>query len=511
MKYARGFTILLALILALSTAAFASDTTFTDVPEDAYYADAVVWAMEKAVTNGTGNGAFSPNSTVTRAQAATFLWRMAGEPEPAKAETFADVEADANNRWYRTAVQWAVETGVTNGYPDGLFHPTDLCSRGMILTMLYRMQDRPWDAAMTAVPENAEDYTLEDLGNAMVQAIVNGVRTENTLPDVAEGQYYEIPVIWAMFGGILGENQVDMESRNVQPAAPCPRGEMVYFLYRASGDAPAPAAEPNVAVGTIDETVALEKDGAKITVTGIETDDFGDPRLTIRMENASGKTLRADVGDFYVNTYVFSPQVYIPVVDEDGWTFYADAVVEPGETKDAYVSLSAAEDMGIAAICELEFKAVLVVVEKDEDDYYAYADDFAEGETLSIKTSLYDAEASYDMEGTPAFEKDGLKVLVVKAENDEYSGPRISIYAFNGGSETVYFSLAALKLDGEAYEPSYSVELPAGKRGVGEVFFMIDYENIPVVKEAELTFQLMDTETWEPIETLAPVTIPFDS
>lgn len=229
------------------------------------------------------------------------------------------------------------------------------------------------------------------------------------------------------------------------------------------------------------------------------------------MENASGKTLRADVSDFYVNTYVFSPQVYIPVVDEDGWTFYADAVVEPGETKDAYVSLSAAEDMGIAAICELEFKAVLVVVEKDEDDYYAYADDFAEGETLSIKTSLYDAEASYDMEGTPAFEKDGLKVLVVKAENDEYSAPRISVYAFNGGSETVYFSLAALKLDGEAYEPSYSVELPAGKRGVGEVFFMIDYENIPVVKEAELTFQLMDTETWEPIEILAPVTIPFDS
>ena len=512
MKISKILSIALALILALSTVAFAADTSFTDVPEDAYYADAVAWAVEKAVTDGMGNNEFRPDYTVNRAQAVTFLWRMAGRPAPTGTETFPDVEADANNWWYKEAVQWAVENAITNGYPDGQFHPTDTCSRGMILTMLYRMEGKPWDSAMTAVlPENEEDYTLEDFGNAMIQSIVNGICTENTLPDVAEGQYYELPVIWAMFSGILGENQVDVETRNVQPTAPCPRGEMVYFLYMASGDAPAPAAEPKVEVGAIDETVILEKDGAKITVTGIECDEYGDPRLTIRIENGTEKTLRADVSDFYLNTYALWPQVYIPVEDEDGWTFYADAVVEAGEAKDAYVSLSSAEDKGITAVYELEFKATLAQVEKDEDDDYGYVDDFAEGETLSIKTSLYEAAVSYDLAGTPAFEKNGLKVLVVKAENDEYSGPKISVYAFNGGSETVCFSLAALKLDGGAYEPSYSVELPAGKRSVEEVFFMIDYENIPVVKEAELTFQIVDPETWEPIETLAPVTVAFNS
>ena len=508
MKLRKTIVILVALVLTLTTTAFAADMSFTDVPEDAYYAAAVDWAVEKGVTEGMGEGTFAPESTVNRAQAVTFLWRMAGEPEPTQTQTFSDVEADGGSWWYQTAVQWAVEKGITNGTDKG-FEPYLACSRGMILTMLYRMQDRPWDAAMTAtLPENEEDYTLEDLGNAMVQRIVNSIREENTLPDVAEGQYYELPIIWAMFSGILDENQVNTETRNVQPAADCPRGEMVYFLYKASGDAPVPGA---VETGTIPETAALEKGGAKLTVTGIETDNFGDPRLTLRIENGSGKTLRADFDDFYVNTYALSPQVYIPVEDaENGVTFYGDAVVAPDETKEAYVSLSSVENMGITAVYELEFKAALVEVEKDEDGYYGYVDDFAEGETVRIRTSLYDPAVSYDMEGTPAFEKDGLKALIVKAENDEYSGPQISVYAFNGGSETASFSLAALKLDGVDYEPSFSMELPAGKRSVEDVFFMIDYDNIPVVKEAELTFRIADPETGEPAETLEHVTVAFD-
>ena len=500
MKLRKTIVILVALVLTLSTSVFASDTSFTDVPEDAYYAAAVDWAVEKGVTEGMGDGTFAPESTVNRAQAVTFLWRMAGEPEPTQTQTFPDVEADSGSWWYQTAVQWAVEKGITNGTDKG-FEPYLACSRGMILTMLYRMQDRPWDAAMTAtLPENEEDYTLEDLGNAMVQGIVNSIREQNTLPDVAEGQYYELPVIWAMFSGILDENQVDTETRAVRPTADCSRGEMVYFLYKASGDAPVPGA---VETGIIPETAALEKDGAKITVTGIETDGYGDPRLTLRIENGTDKTLRADLDDFYVNTYALWPQVYIPVEDaESGVTFYSDAVVAPGETTEAYVSLSAVENMGITAVYELEFKAALVEVEKDEDGYYGYVDDFAEGETVSIQTSLYDGAVSYDMEGTPAFEKDGLKVFVVKAENNAYSGPQISVYAFNGGSETASFSLAALKLDGVDYEPSFSMELPAGKRSVEDVFFMIDYDKIPVVKEAELG---------EPLETLDSVTVTFDS
>ncbi|MBO4880360.1 MAG: hypothetical protein J5555_01600 [Firmicutes bacterium] len=97
------------------------------------------------------------------------------------------------------------------------------------------------------------------------------------------------------------------------------------------------------------------------------------------------------------------------------------------------------------------------------------------------------------------------------AENDEYSGPQINVYAYNSGSEATSLSLAAVKLDGEEYEAFFNMDLPAGKRSVEEVFFMIDFGNIPVAGEAELTFQITDPQTGEPIETLAPVTIVFGS
>ena len=513
MKTKTILAFLLALVLALScsSAVFAADISFDDVPEDAYYAAAVEWAVEKSITAGMAPGEFRPDFTVNRAQAVTFLWCLAGQPEPTQTQTFPDVEADGNSGWYRTAVQWAVEKGITAGTGKG-FEPYLSCSRGMILTMLYAMQDCPWKEAMAAtLPENEEDYTLEDLGNALIQGIVSGVRSENVLSDVAEGQYYEIPIIWAMFSGILDENQLDTQTRLAQPNAGCPRKEMVYFLYHASGDAPAPVPEGAVQTGTIPETVLLDKEGVKITARSMESEGLSDARMILTVENGSKKTLRLEADEFFVNTFAFSPQLSIPVEDEDGVVFYADAIVEPGETKDALLMMNSIGDKGIKSIGELEIKLKLAEVEKTGDGDYEYADDFAEGETVYIQTSLYDASASYDMEGTPAFEKDGLTVLVTKAENDEYSGPQISVYAYNSGSEAVSLSLAAVKLDGEEYEASFNMDLPAGKRSVEEVFFMIDFENIPVVKEAELTFEIVDPQTWETVETLDPVTIVFGS
>ena len=508
----KTIAIALTLILALGCAqvAFASGE-FTDVAEDAYYADAVAWAVDKAVTDGMGDGAFAPDSTVTRAQAVTFLWRMAGKPAPTQTEIFADVEADANNWWYKEAVQWAFENGITNGTGEG-FSPYVTCSRGMILTMLYRLEGKPWDAAMTAVlPENEEDFTLEDLGNALIQSIVNGIRTENALPDVEEGEYYELPVIWAMFSGILGENQVDMETRLVQPAADCPRGEMVYFLYQDSGDAPAPQAAVSVETGTIEETVALEKDKVKITITGIESDDDGAPQLTCTIVNGSDKLLFVGTDEFYVNSYMAWPQVYIPVESSDGWTFYGDVAAAPGETVDFYISLSSLEDMFIDAIRELEFRFTLTEVEPDEDGYYSYVDDFADSDTLYIRTSLYDAAVSYDMEGAVLFEKNGLKVLAVQLENDVFNGPQIAVYACNGGSEAAAFELEELKLDGKVYETFFTMNIPAGRRSVEGVYITFDDETVPFAREAEFTFRLVDTETWDTRETLDPVTLAFEN
>lgn len=113
------------------------ETGFTDVSADAYYADAVAWAVEKGVTQGTGNGAFSPDATVTRAEAVTFLWRAAGSPEPStSASPFTDVTSP--DAYYYDAVLWAAEQNITGGVGDGSFGLNMTLSYDQILTFLCR-------------------------------------------------------------------------------------------------------------------------------------------------------------------------------------------------------------------------------------------------------------------------------------------------------------------------------------------------------------------------------------
>ena len=113
-----------------------TDNPFADVKEQDYYYKAVLWAVEKGITTGTGKGKFSPDSTCTRGQVATFLWRAQGKPTPTNGENpFADVAEDA---YYSAAVLWAVEQGVTSGVGKGKFAPDNTCTRGQIVTFLYR-------------------------------------------------------------------------------------------------------------------------------------------------------------------------------------------------------------------------------------------------------------------------------------------------------------------------------------------------------------------------------------
>ena len=108
--------------------------TFVDVPTSAYYYDAVYWAVEHGVTNGTSATTFSPDATVTRAQAVTFQWRAAGSPS-VSGGSFDDVAADT---YYATAVAWAVENGITNGTGGNNFSPDVGVSRAQAVTFLWR-------------------------------------------------------------------------------------------------------------------------------------------------------------------------------------------------------------------------------------------------------------------------------------------------------------------------------------------------------------------------------------
>ncbi len=108
---------------------------FTDVSADDYYYKAVLWAVEKGIVKGTSPTTFSPSATVTRSQSMTFLWRGAGETTSISANPFADVSKDA---YYYNAVLWAVEKDITKGTSDTTFSPDGGCTRAQIVTFLYR-------------------------------------------------------------------------------------------------------------------------------------------------------------------------------------------------------------------------------------------------------------------------------------------------------------------------------------------------------------------------------------
>ena len=107
---------------------------FVDVSADAYYAKAVAWAVEEGIVSGTSATTFSPDAVCTRAQSVAFLYRAFGE-KVNKAAGFSDVSADA---YYADAVAWAVENGVASGIGGGLFAPDQDCARGQIVAFLYR-------------------------------------------------------------------------------------------------------------------------------------------------------------------------------------------------------------------------------------------------------------------------------------------------------------------------------------------------------------------------------------
>ena len=111
-----------------------TETGFDDVDVDAYYDQAVAWAVEQGITAGTSENEFSPEMTITRAQFVTMLWAAKGKPEPDGEMPFKDVPEDA---YYAKAVAWAYANDITAGKSADSFAPDDPCTRGQIMTFLY--------------------------------------------------------------------------------------------------------------------------------------------------------------------------------------------------------------------------------------------------------------------------------------------------------------------------------------------------------------------------------------
>ena len=115
-----------------------NDISFTDVSDTAFYKNAVHWAVNEGITQGTSSTTFGPNETVTRGQAIAFLWRANGSPVVSDDSLFTDVPKDA---FYFDAVQWAVNKGITQGTSSMTFSPGESCTRAQIMTFLHRVTE----------------------------------------------------------------------------------------------------------------------------------------------------------------------------------------------------------------------------------------------------------------------------------------------------------------------------------------------------------------------------------
>ena len=171
---------------------------FTDVPANAFYADSVRWAVANGVTNGTSDTTFGPKKDCTRGQVVTFLWRAMGSPQPtSSSHPFVDVKKSA---YYYTAMLWAVENGITSGTDDTHFGPNKACTRGQVVTFLWRAMGSPQPAS-----------------------------SSHPFEDVKKSAFYYTAMLWAVESGVTSGTSATLFS----PNKVCNRGQVVTFLFRA--------------------------------------------------------------------------------------------------------------------------------------------------------------------------------------------------------------------------------------------------------------------------------------
>lgn len=152
---------------------------FKDVKEgDAFY-DEILWAADKGIIKGDGTGNYNPNDGITRAQIVMILWNAAGNKEASKPSGFADVKEDA---WYAKAVAWAVENGITNGTDLG-FEPDRVCTRAEIVTFLHRANNKPAPAAAASFTDLTQDWYKDAVAWAVENGITKGVGDNRFAPN----------------------------------------------------------------------------------------------------------------------------------------------------------------------------------------------------------------------------------------------------------------------------------------------------------------------------------------
>ena len=188
-----------------ATSVQSDEPPYVDVPADAWYTAAVRYVKERGLMNGTGNNKFSPDEPFTRAQLATVLYRIAGEPNVSGEDSFTDTEPGA---WYAHAVLWAQQQGIVNGVGGGLFGTSNPVTQEQMATMLYRMEGEPEAAGAS----DASPYAANAVGWARENGIAPAT-ADYTFAPKADATRAQIAVL--LYGYLTGKEGETVSTENI--------------------------------------------------------------------------------------------------------------------------------------------------------------------------------------------------------------------------------------------------------------------------------------------------------
>lgn len=266
MKKAVSFLLSLLLALSLAVPALAA-SSYTDVPDDAWYNEAAAGLLERGVMNGTGNGRFSPEDTFTRAQLAVVLYRMADSPAVNGADSFTDTEPGT---WYSDAVLWAAQNKIVNGIGNGLYGTNNATTQEQLVTMLWRdsgsyVLDREKYASDEGVENSASSWAFDAVVWAKTEALLTDAVAFEPQKAASRAQVADIVYRYLLMreqyanvDAVSGATQkTDEEQAN--PQVGTAGGQILIAYFSRTGE--------NYSVGVIDEgnTAKLAKEIAAQT------------------------------------------------------------------------------------------------------------------------------------------------------------------------------------------------------------------------------------------------------
>ena len=267
--------------------------SFSDIPSGAFYAKPVAWAVESGITSGTGGGKFSPNAACTRGQIVTFLWRAEGKPEPAGSTSpFVDVKP---TDYFYKAVLWAVENKITSGTDSSHFSPGKPCTRSQAVTFLWRTAGKP-------------AHTL----------------SYNPFKDIKAGAYYYDAVLWAADNGVTAGTSGKLFS----PESTCNRGQIATFLYRTyvePADVVLPVPDEEI-YKSITSSLGPKAETALYDINGDGTDELfvyygefsGKSKISFSIYTIKNGTAVSVIKDETLQMIVSAPSGGVGVVEKQG-------------------------------------------------------------------------------------------------------------------------------------------------------------------------------------------------